>query len=81
MTPLDLAPAPATTVLGEPLTVRERVVLDELRGGDTLEDIARRLFVSRNTVKTQVRSLYRKTGATCRAEVLAWAAAAARADA
>lgn len=61
---------------GEPLSVRERVVLSELTEDVTLEQIARRLFVSRNTVKTQVRSIYRKIGATTRAEAVAWAHAA-----
>ena len=71
MSTLELAPTPPASILGEPLSVRERVVLAELA-----EDIARRLFVSRNTVKTQVRSVYRKIGASTRAEAVAWAEAA-----
>jgi DNA-binding CsgD family transcriptional regulator len=74
MTTLDLS-APAS-ILGEPLTVRERVVLAELGEDVTLEEIAGRLFVSRNTVKSQVRSIYRKIGASTRAEAVAWAEAA-----
>ena len=46
--------------LSEPLTRRERVVLGELAEDVTLEEIATRLFVTRNTVKSQVRSVYRK---------------------
>jgi len=76
MTAVALAPRTAADLLGEPLSPRERVVLAELADDVTLEDIARRLFVSRNTVKTQVRSIYRKTGATTRAEAVAWAEAA-----
>ncbi len=67
MSTLELSPTPAASILGEPLSVRERVVLAELAEDVTLEDIARRLFVSRNTVKTQVRSVYRKIGVSTRA--------------
>lgn len=76
MSTLELAPTPSAGVLGVPLSVRERVVLAELAEDVTLEDIARRLFVSRNTVKTQVRSVYRKIGVSTRAEAVAWAEAA-----
>jgi len=57
------------------LTRRERVVLAELTEDVTLEEIATRLFVTRNTVKSQVRSVYRKIGASTRAEAVAWAEA------
>lgn len=70
------APRPVTELFGEPLSPRERIVLAEMGEDVTLEDIARKLFVSRNTVKTQVRSIYRKIGASTRAEAAAWAAAA-----
>lgn len=76
MATLELAPTAATSILGEPLTTRERVVLAELSEDVTLEDIARRLFVTRNTVKSQVRSVYRKIGVSTRAEAVAWAHAA-----
>jgi LuxR family transcriptional regulator of spore coat protein len=39
----------------------------------TLEQIASRLFVTRNTVKSQVRSVYRKLGVSTRADAVAWA--------
>nr|WP_203758310.1 LuxR C-terminal-related transcriptional regulator [Cellulomonas chitinilytica] len=55
------------------LTTRERVVLAELRRDVTLEDIARQLWVTRNTVKSQVRSIYRKIGVSTRAEAVDWA--------
>ncbi len=75
MTTLELSPATLASLFGtdEALTPRERVVLAELSENDTLEDIARRLFVSRNTVKSQVRSVYRKIGVSTRAEAIAWA--------
>lgn len=50
------------------LTVRENAVLAELVTGATTTEIAARLFVSPNTVKSQLRSAYRKLGATTRAQ-------------
>ncbi|MEL7977871.1 LuxR C-terminal-related transcriptional regulator [Isoptericola sp. F-RaC21] len=55
------------------LTRRERVVLSNLSEDVTLEQIATKLFVTRNTVKSQVRSVYRKIGVSNRAEAVAWA--------
>lgn len=66
---------PAPTLGVHSLTRRERVVLAELAEDVTLEEIAARLFVTRNTVKSQVRSVYRKIGASTRAEAVAWAVA------
>lgn len=68
--------APTAPATGEPLSERERVVLAELRADRSLEQIAQRLWVSRNTVKTQVRSIYRKIGVSTRADAVAWARAA-----
>jgi len=65
----------APPVLLEPLTGRELVVLDNLGVDITLEQIAAKLWVSRNTVKSQVRSLYRKIGVSTRVEAVAWAEA------
>lgn len=62
-----------TATVTETLTRRERVVLAELTENVTLEEIATRLFVTRNTVKSQVRSVYRKIGVSTRAEAVAWA--------
>ena len=52
------------------LTKREVVVLTHLTRERTLEDIARELYVTRNTVKSQVSSLYRKLGVSTRAEAI-----------
>ena len=60
----------------ELLTRRELVVLGHLSARATLEEIASELWVSRNTVKSQVRSLYRKIGVSSRADAVAWAEAA-----
>ncbi|RKT54219.1 LuxR C-terminal-related transcriptional regulator [Saccharothrix australiensis] len=48
------------------LTNREQVVLAELDAGLTLGEVARKLVVSVNTVRTQVKSAYRKLGASSR---------------
>jgi len=56
-----------------PLTRRERVILSHLSEDVTLEQIATKLFVTRNTVKSQVRSVYRKLGVSTRADAVAWA--------
>ena len=66
-------PMPTTGV--NALTQRERVVMGELAEDITLEDIAARLWVTRNTVKSQLRSAYRKIGVSTRADAVAWARA------
>lgn len=48
------------------LSEREQVVLERLAQGVNLERIAELLFVSINTVKTQVRAIYRKLGVSSR---------------
>jgi LuxR family maltose regulon positive regulatory protein len=57
------------------LTQREVVVLRELRSSRSAAQIAARLFVSSNTVKSQMRSLYRKLGVTSRVDAVAVALA------
>ncbi|PTR21845.1 LuxR family maltose regulon positive regulatory protein [Rhodococcus sp. OK519] len=52
------------------LTERERAVLAELAKGLSTLEIARTLFVSTNTVKSQLRTLYRKIDAHSRDEAL-----------
>ena len=52
------------------LTERERAVLAELARGLSTLEIARTLFVSTNTVKSQLRTLYRKIDAHSRDEAL-----------
>lgn len=53
------------------LSPREHDVLVELARGATYADIAANLYLSENTVKTHVSSLYRKLGASRRSEALA----------
>lgn len=55
---------------GEHLTRRERVILSNLDETVTLEEIAAKLFVTRNTVKSQVRSVYKKLGVSTRADAV-----------
>ncbi|GAA3597933.1 LuxR C-terminal-related transcriptional regulator [Klugiella xanthotipulae] len=56
------------------LTRRERLVLGHLARTPSMTEIASALVVSPNTVKTQVRSTYRKLGANSRQQALAVAA-------
>ncbi|QUQ68905.1 helix-turn-helix transcriptional regulator [Kutzneria sp. CA-103260] len=52
------------------LTNREHVVLTELDAGLTVAEVARKLVVSVNTVRTQVKSAYRKLDASSREDAL-----------
>ena len=52
------------------LSSREQVVLHALTSGAPLTAIAAELSVSRNTLKTQLRSIYRKLGARNRTEAM-----------
>jgi LuxR family maltose regulon positive regulatory protein len=52
--------APAGSVLVEPLSERERVVLRYLPSTLSAGEIAGELYVSLNTVKTHIKSIYRK---------------------
>jgi DNA-binding CsgD family transcriptional regulator/tetratricopeptide (TPR) repeat protein len=57
----------------QPLTTptsREREILGELASSHTLAEIAAKLFISKNTLKTHTRSLYRKLGVNSRQEAM-----------
>ncbi|MFO1273423.1 MAG: response regulator transcription factor [Rubrivivax sp.] len=69
--------APAAAAEGNPravaalgLSAREMAVLQELAAGLSNKEIARRLDVSPNTVKTHVAHLYEKLGARRRTEAV-----------
>lgn len=62
------SPAPAA---GGDLTDRELAVLRRLTGDGSLREIAADLYVSHNTVKTQIRAVYRKLGVATREEAVA----------
>jgi LuxR family maltose regulon positive regulatory protein len=61
--------APSSRVLAEPLTAAEERVL-RLLPTSTYLQIADALYISRNTVKTHLRSIYQKLGVTSRSEAL-----------
>lgn len=66
-TPFDGSPA----VVGQlGLSVRELEVLQQIAAGHANKEIARRLEVSPNTVKTHVANLYAKLGAKRRTDAL-----------
>ncbi|GAA2802500.1 hypothetical protein GCM10010522_20290 [Kribbella solani] len=52
------------------LTTREHAVLSQLDAGGSTPEIAGKLVVSVNTVRTQVKSVYRKLGASSREDAL-----------
>jgi DNA-binding NarL/FixJ family response regulator len=55
------------------LSNREVSVLELVSRGMSNQDIASQLYVSINTVKTYIRSAYRKIGVTRRAQAVLWA--------
>jgi LuxR family transcriptional regulator, maltose regulon positive regulatory protein len=61
--------SPPRRGLAEPLTAAELRVLKLLPTGGYLQ-MAATLYVSRNTVKTHLRSIYQKLGVTSRAEAI-----------
>ncbi len=54
----------------EPLTVREREVLGYLPSHLSVPDIATKIYVSPNTVKSHLKSIYRKMGAASRGDAV-----------
>ncbi|WP_245981322.1 helix-turn-helix transcriptional regulator [Frondihabitans australicus] len=64
-----------TAALADPLSERELVIVRHLATGATLSQIGVELFISVNTVKSHVRSIYRKLSATNRREAIARAIA------
>ena len=55
---------------GSPLSPAELRLLPYLQTHLTYREIAERLFVSRNTVSTEVSSIFRKLGASSRGEAV-----------
>jgi DNA-binding CsgD family transcriptional regulator len=62
-----------TRRLSRPLSKREVEVLGRLCQGQTSDQIASELYLSRNTVETHIRNLRHKLGAPSRAEAVGWA--------
>lgn len=70
--PYDAAPIPDAPTRPAGLTGRELEVLEMIARGHTNEEIALRLYLSINSVKTYVRMAYRKIGATRRTQAVLW---------
>jgi LuxR family maltose regulon positive regulatory protein len=65
-----LRAAVESTRIAEPLTIAEHKVLEFLPTHLTEAQIAEHLYVTRNTVKTHLRGVYRKLGAATRGEAV-----------
>jgi LuxR family maltose regulon positive regulatory protein len=65
----QLSSGPSSRVLAEPLTTAEQRILTLLPTCTYLQ-IAETLYISRNTVKTHLRSIYQKLGVASRSEAL-----------
>jgi LuxR family maltose regulon positive regulatory protein len=63
-------PSAADPVIVEELTVRECEVLKLLAGMLTTAEVAGELYISVNTVKTHLKSIYRKLAANHRGEAV-----------
>jgi LuxR family maltose regulon positive regulatory protein len=63
-------PGTADPVIVEELSVREREVLKLLAGMLTTAEVASELYISVNTVKTHLKSIYRKLAASHRGEAV-----------
>jgi LuxR family maltose regulon positive regulatory protein len=68
---LVLHPAGARSVVTDELTAREQAVLRLLPSGLSATEIGSELDISRDTVKTHTRSIYRKLGASSRRDAVA----------
>lgn len=55
------------------LTVRERETLAHIATGKSNDDIARHMEISVNSVKSYIRSAYRKIGVSSRSQAVLWA--------
>jgi len=69
--PRDVAAQLAEHFGDEPLTARERTVLEHVAGGNRNRDIAARLFISEETVKVHVKHIMEKLGAADRTQAMA----------
>ena len=70
--PVDLADA-ASEAGANPLSERERVVLEAVARGLSNREIGRQLWISEQTVKFHLRNIYRKLGISSRTEAARYA--------
>jgi LuxR family maltose regulon positive regulatory protein len=68
---LVLHPSGARSVVTDQLTAREQAVLRLLPTGLSAAEIGRELGISRDTIKTHTKSIYRKLGASSRRDAVA----------
>ncbi|MCD4535618.1 response regulator transcription factor [Nocardioides sp. cx-169] len=68
----DYTANPSRLGVAEGLSPREVEVMGLITQGLGNDDIAHRLYLSINSVKTYIRSAYRKTGVTSRSQAIAW---------
>jgi LuxR family maltose regulon positive regulatory protein len=68
--PPVIAPEPAPIVVIEPLSERETQVLRHVSSMLSTAEVASELYISTNTVKTHLRSIYRKLAVTHRGEAV-----------
>lgn len=64
-------PGDANDDLVEPLSAREREVMDLIAAGLSNPEIAARLYLSQKTVKNHINRIFTKVGATTRGEAIA----------
>jgi DNA-binding NarL/FixJ family response regulator len=69
--PPQVAAQLAEHLADEPLTERERDVLQHIAGGNRNRDIGEKLFISEETVKVHVKHIMEKLGASDRTEAVA----------
>ena len=60
----------AAPMIVEPLSVREREVLEHVSAMESTAEIATEMYISVNTVKTHLKSIYRKLAVTHRGEAV-----------
>ena len=68
----EVAPHDYTMASLSDLTERERDVLELITNGYSNAEISRMLYLSLNTIKTYVRTSYRKVGAETRSQAIVW---------
>ena len=66
----EVRPGPLELTVITPLSAREQQILEQLKTKDTLAEIGERLFISENTVRTHVKSIYKKLGVSKRQDAL-----------